>query len=243
MPWWDDALVAIPELAEEDPWSAADLAELDRMLKQADDEHAMRKADAAERVAAERERRSAWGGKPIKTVEGMVVFVESQALLDGIASYADQHRDAGSAAADVAVALRSCDARDVPCQIISRELRPAARGESGKFMVLRPLLPSISHLQIREVHSSALAPMHARFGEAWGRHATCAGRVALGEAASAGGSPGDSMRDALIEAVRRQQACVATRVSSAELFRSFAPGADVPASLEEPGGGTGDDAG
>lgn len=203
----------------------------------------MRKADAAERVAAERERRSAWGGKPIKTVEGMVVFVESQALLDGIASYSDQHRDAGSAAADVAVALRSCDARDVPCQIISRELRPAARGESGKFMVLRPLLPSISHLQIREVHSSALAPMHAHFGEAWGRHATCAGRAALGEAASAGGSPGDSMRDALIEAVRRQQACVATRVSSAELFRSFAPGADVPASLAEPGGGTGDDAG
>jgi hypothetical protein len=127
-------------------------------------------------------------------------------------------------------------------------------------MVLRPLLPSISHVQIREVHSSALAPMHARFADAWERHGTSTSKPALrgGEMTEEATSdseasettldddlsPDGEMRSALIEAVRRQQASVATRVSSAELFRSFAPpGADLPACLAEPveyRGGTGD---
>jgi len=39
------------------------------------------------------------------------------------------------------------------------------------------------------------------------------------------------MRDALLETVRKQQAGVATQLSPAELFRSFAPDAPLPESL------------
>ena len=43
MPWWEEAAAALPLLHEDDPWSEADLAELDAIIKEADGRAAAKK--------------------------------------------------------------------------------------------------------------------------------------------------------------------------------------------------------
>jgi len=67
------------------------------------------RADA--RAAASREKRSAWGGKRVKTLEGSIVFVEPSTLLERIAA-------AGIAAGDEDFGQDwLADAADVPCEV------------------------------------------------------------------------------------------------------------------------------
>lgn len=206
MPWADAARAALPGLLDApDPWAADDLAALERMKREAEERAAGERASFA-RVLGGRARRAAWGGKSIKTAPGTVLFVEAEALLARI----------GGAAGGEDASLRE-HAGDVPCQVVSREVRPAPRGESGKYVTLQPLHAALEHRTLGFVHSTDLLPMHARFGDAWQRH---------------GEGGGCAFRAALLAAVRAQRDGVASHLEPADLFRHFAPpDAPVPAEL------------
>eukprot|EP00967_Tisochrysis_lutea_P016918 scaffold19129_cov37-Tisochrysis_lutea.AAC.1 len=206
------------------------------------DEYAQQRAEIEARIAAAREKRSAWGGKRVKTIESTVVFVQPDAFLNSLANFSSCMYGCGpmnGTSPMLAVDL----AGDVPCEITGREVRPARPGESGKFVRVRPLLSSLAHLEVAEIHVTDLVPMHAWFRDAWARH----GEVCIdemqgdhpvieensendsdGSNVAEGNDHGVGMRRALIEAIKQQQAAVATRVSPAELFSSFAPEFDVP---------------
>ena len=181
-------------------------------------------AAAQQRRVAGREFRSAWGGKRVKTVEGMVVFVQPGAeqlqqlqqlqLQQQPRQQQQRQPDHGKT-----VLLPTAD---IPCVIMSRKVRPAAKGESGKFVQLRPLHTALRHLLLDEVHSSQLVPLHAHFASAWSRH---------GEEGGEGDGSDCAMRDALVAAVQQQRDRFATAQPVAQLFADFAPGVAVPDEL------------
>jgi tRNA pseudouridine65 synthase len=266
MPWWDDAVAALPLLREEDPWDPSDRAELDARIREADEWAATQRRAVVDRVEAGRTRRSEWGGKRVKTVPGTVVFVEPDALLGAvsvaiaaaISTGGDPGGTEGRMEVGLGLWLTRDAAADVPCEVLSVEVREAPKGESGKYLTVRPLHANLSSLVLDELHVSSLAPLHARFAGAWGRHgsdrdghdgdgtkttSTTYDTTTYGTATSTSdqasqGDQGDhggqaEMRRALVEALLQQQLKFATHLSPSDLFGSFAPGVPLPEELAE----------